>query len=113
MLNQTAISCNSCLTWLLTSSFGTFFIYFLSVQKLQHLGYLANINLFWNLIFLKSFDWNETMSKYIQISILIRKHLWWRPFKYSSWYEGLQLYEKMTSSKIISCEIYEVYDDRG
>ena len=39
--------------------------------------------LFWNLICSKrSSDWNETISKYIQISIYTGKRLWWRPFGY-------------------------------
>ena len=61
---------------------------------------------FWNLICSKkrSFVWNESMSKNIQISIFTGKCLWWRPFKYSCRYEGLQLFKKVTPSKMLSCE---------
>ena len=56
----------------------------------------------------RSFDWNETITKYIQISILTGKHLRCRLFKYSCRYEGLQLYEKVTPSHMLSRETYEV-----
>ena len=47
------ISCNSCVTWLLTSNFQQmlFFIYFFFVQKLldySNLDYWTNTALFWN-----------------------------------------------------------------
>ena len=44
------------------------------------------------------------MSKYTQISILTRKRRDGVLFKYSRWYEGLQLYEKITSSQMLPCE---------
>ena len=56
-------------------------------------------------------DWNKAISNYIQISIFTKKRLWWRPFKYSRWYEDLQHYEKTTSSQILSC--YEVLKKLG
>ena len=48
------------------------------------------------------------MSKYIEISTFTRKCLRWRPFTYSRWYEGLHLYEKMSSPQMISTETFEV-----
>ena len=48
------------------------------------------------------------MSKYIQISMFTGKHLWWRPFKYSFKYEGLQLYENVTLSEMLSYKICQV-----
>ena len=36
MLNQTFISCSSCVIWLLTSNFVHVFLFTLFVQKLQH-----------------------------------------------------------------------------
>ena len=48
------------------------------------------------------------MSKYTEISIFTGKHLWWRPFKYCSRYEGLQLLKKVSPSQMLSCETYEV-----
>ena len=46
--------------------------------------------------------------KKIYSSIFTRKHLWWCPFKYSCWYEGCQLYGKVTSSQMLSSETWEV-----
>ena len=48
------------------------------------------------------------MSEYIQISIFTGNRLWWRCFKSSCWYEGLQLYEEVTLSQMLTCEICEV-----
>ena len=48
------------------------------------------------------------MSKYIQISILTRKRLWWCAFKYSRCCEGLQPYDKITLSQMLSCKTCEV-----
>ena len=72
------------------------FIYLFFVQKLQWIKTIALFNKYWSVLkwdlFKKrSFDWNETMSKYVQISIFIGKGLWWRPFKYSCRNEVLQL----------------------
>ena len=41
-------------------------------------------------------------------SIFTGKRLWWRSFKCSCWYEGLQLYEKVTLSQVLSSGFCEV-----
>ena len=74
--------------WRQVSAFA-FFIYLFFVQNLQHLW----IKITWaieqilicsetkRLIFKnRRFDWNETKSKYIEISICTGKRQWWRPF---------------------------------
>ena len=52
------------------------------------------------------------MGEYTQISIFTGKRLWWRPFKYSCWHEGLQLYEKVNSSQMLSCETCGVLENK-
>ena len=69
------------------------------VKFLAHVFLLGLFNKYYSvlrsILFKKrSFDWNETMGKYIQISVFTGKRLWWRPFKYSCCYEGLKLYQK-------------------
>ena len=118
ILNQTTISCNSCVTWLLTSNFQAYFFIYLSFlfskrTKFHKLKPLGLFNEDWSalksdLFKNRCFDGNETMSKSIQISMFTEKCLWWHPFKYSCWYEGLQPYEKVTLSQKLFCKTCEV-----
>ena len=54
------------------------------------------------------FQFKQGNEKHIQIGTFTRKHLWWRPFKYNCRCEGLHLYEKVTTSLMLSCETCEV-----
>ena len=67
----------------------TFFIYLFFVQKLQHLWFKITWEIEQILICSetkrlkfknKRFYWNETKSKYIEISICTGKDQWWSPF---------------------------------
>ena len=52
------------------------------------------------------------MSKYIQISIFTGKRFSWRLFKFSCWYEGLQLHEKVISTQMLFCETCEILQNK-
>ena len=84
---------------------------FKSFYELKWLGlfdkcwYLLKSNLFKK----RSFDRNETTSKYAQINIFTGKRLWWRPFKYSCVYEGLQLYEKRLHQRCFLVKLVRFY----
>ena len=67
----------------------TFFIYIFFVQNLQHLWIKITLAIEQILIYsetkrlifkYRTFDWNETKSKYIEISICTGKRQWRRPF---------------------------------
>ena len=99
MLNQTPMSCNSYVIWLLTSKkINALFLFTFSLFKSCNILWMKII---WAAVFnkyfsvLKSdlfkntrFDWNETISKYVQINIFTGKTQWWRLFKYYCKYEG-------------------------
>ena len=57
----------------------------------------------------KSFHWNETIKKYIQVSIFIGKRQWWRLFSYSCKYKGLQLHEKVTHNRCFCLNFAKFY----
>ena len=116
MLNQTTISCNSCVTWLLTSIFAYVFSFTFSLFKSCN---ILQIKITWAIqqILICSEIWLVQKEKFrfkgnnqqlCSNSIFTGKRLWWRSFKCSCWYEGLQLYEKVTLSQMLSSGFCEV-----